>query len=107
MRPAALHVLADAAEAPARLAPKVAFERPEALDDALIPVGEAAPLAATAERVVRCAIRRGDLAADGSVSAETLCNRMLCAPVVLVTPFARRGSVARDVAMKANPGGYQ
>jgi Flp pilus assembly CpaF family ATPase len=26
---------------------------------------------------------------------------------VLVTPFARRGSVARDVAMKANPGGHQ
>ena len=41
MKPAALHALAEAAEALARLAREVASERPEARDDALIPVAEA------------------------------------------------------------------
>ena len=65
MKPAALHALAEAAEALARLAREVASERPEARDDALIPVAEAARLAATSVRVVRDAIRRGELAAFG------------------------------------------
>jgi hypothetical protein len=65
MRPAALHALADAADALARLAREAASERPEAWDDALIPIAEAARLAATSVRVVRDAIRRGELAAFG------------------------------------------
>ena len=65
MKPAALHALAEAAEALARLAREAASERPEAGDDALIPVAEAARLAATSVRVVRDAIRRGELAAFG------------------------------------------
>jgi hypothetical protein len=65
MRPAALHALADAAEALARLAREAASERPDAGDDVLIPVAEAARLAATSVRVVRDAIRRGELAAFG------------------------------------------
>jgi hypothetical protein len=65
MKPAALHALADAAEAFARLAREAASERPEAWDDALIPVAEAARLAATSVRVVRDAIRRGELTAFG------------------------------------------
>jgi hypothetical protein len=65
MKPAALRALADAAEALARLAREAASERPEAWDDALIPVAEAARLAATSVRVVRGAIRQGELAAFG------------------------------------------
>jgi hypothetical protein len=65
MKPAALHALADAAEALARHAREVASERPEAWDDALISVVEAARLAATSVRVVRDAIRRGELTAFG------------------------------------------
>jgi hypothetical protein len=65
MKPAALYALADAAEALARLAREAASDRPEAWDDALIPVAEAARLAATSVRVVRDAIRRGELAAFG------------------------------------------
>ncbi len=65
MKPAALHALADAAEALARLAREAASERPAAWDDALIPLAEAARLAATSVRVVRDAIRRGELVAFG------------------------------------------
>jgi hypothetical protein len=65
MKPAALHALADAAEALARLAREAASEPAEAWDDALIPVVEAARLAATSVRVVRDAIRRGELTAFG------------------------------------------
>jgi hypothetical protein len=65
MKPAALHALADAAEALARLARDAASERPQVWDDALIPIVEAARLAATSVRVVRDAIRRGELAAFG------------------------------------------
>jgi hypothetical protein len=60
-----LHALAEAAEALARLAREAAAERPEAGDDALVPVAEAARLAATSVRVVRDAIGRGELAAFG------------------------------------------
>jgi len=110
--PAALHALADAAEALARLAREVASERPEAWDDALIPVAEAARLAATSVRIVRDAIRRGELTAfgrmrDRAVSVETPSDGRLCVPVVLVRRFARRGSVARGVVITANPGGSQ
>jgi hypothetical protein len=65
MKPAALHALADAAEALARLAREAASEPPEAGDNALIPVAEAARLAATSVRVVRDAIRRGEITAFG------------------------------------------
>jgi hypothetical protein len=107
MKPAALHALADAAGTLARRAREGASEEPGVLPDALIPVAEAAGRAATSVCVVRDAIRRGDLAADGAVWVETLCDGMLCVPVVVVRPFARRGSVARGVVMTANPGGSQ
>jgi hypothetical protein len=66
MRPTALHALADAAEALARLAREAASGPDgEHLDGALIPIAEAARLAATSVRVVRDAIRCHDLVAFG------------------------------------------
>jgi hypothetical protein len=66
MRTAALKALADAAEALARLAREVACEHEGAHPDgALIPLPEAARLAATSIRVVRDAIRNRELVAFG------------------------------------------
>jgi hypothetical protein len=66
MRPAALQALADAAEALARLAREAASD-PDGKhqDDPLVPLAEAARLAATSVRVVRDAIRNRQLAAFG------------------------------------------
>ena len=66
MRPAALQALADVAEALARLAREAASD-PDGKhhDDALVPLAEAARLAATSVRVVRDAIRHRELAAFG------------------------------------------
>jgi hypothetical protein len=66
MRAAALQALADAADALARLAREAASEvdgRHRA--DALVPLAEAARLAATSLRVVRDAVRRRELVAFG------------------------------------------
>ena len=79
MKPAALHALADAAEALARLAREAASERPEASADALIPVAEAARLAATSVRVVRDAIRRGELSAFGRMRDRSVRHADLAA----------------------------
>jgi hypothetical protein len=66
VRPAALRALADAAEALARLAREAAGDSDgEPRDDALVPLAEAARLAATSLRVVRDAIRRRELTAFG------------------------------------------
>ena len=64
MKQSALHALADAADALARIA-RAAAE--EASDDpaALIPLPEAARAAGTSKRVVRDAIRAGELPAFG------------------------------------------
>jgi hypothetical protein len=64
VRPGALHALADAADALARLAREAAQEH-DVHDDALVPVHEAARLAATSIRVVRDAVRNGELVAYG------------------------------------------
>ncbi len=64
MRPAALHALADAADALARLAREAAQEH-DLGGGALVPIHEAARIAATSIRVVRDAVRRGELAAYG------------------------------------------
>jgi hypothetical protein len=66
MSPAALQALADAAEALARLAREAASD-PDAKhqNDALVPLAEAAQLAATSVRVVRDAIRNRQLVAYG------------------------------------------
>jgi hypothetical protein len=66
LRPAALQALADVAEALARLAREAASDQDgERRDDALVPLGEAARLAATSIRVVRDAVRNRELAAFG------------------------------------------
>jgi hypothetical protein len=68
VRPAALQALADVAEALARLAREAASDQDaEHRDDALVPLAEAAHLAATSVRVVREAIRRRDLVAFGRI----------------------------------------
>jgi hypothetical protein len=66
MKPAALQALADVAEALARLAREAASD-PDGKhqDGALVPLAEAARLAATSVRVVRDAIRNRELAAFG------------------------------------------
>jgi hypothetical protein len=66
MSPAALQALADAAEALARLA-REAATAPESKhpNDALVPLSEAARIAATSVRVVRDAIRNRQLVAYG------------------------------------------
>ena len=66
MSPAALQALADAADALARLA-REAATAPDSKhsNDALVPLAEAAQLAATSVRVVRDAIRSRQLAAYG------------------------------------------
>ena len=64
MRTAALRALADAADALARLA-RAAVEESNGSTDSLIPLADAARLAATSIRVVREAVRAGDLAAYG------------------------------------------
>jgi hypothetical protein len=66
MRPAALQALADVAEALARLAREAASD-PDGKhpDDPMVPLAEAARLAATSVRVVRDAIRNRQLAAFG------------------------------------------
>jgi helix-turn-helix protein len=63
--PAALSALADAADALARLARAAADEGVTAPPRALVPVTDASKLAKTSVRVVRDAIRAGDLAAYG------------------------------------------
>lgn len=65
MRPAAIRALADAADALARLARAAAAEDSDGGADALIPIADAARLAATSIRIVRDAIRAGDLTAYG------------------------------------------
>ena len=62
-----LYAIADAASALARLAREIAEEQEEQVrqSDALLPLAEAARLAATSQRVIREAIRRGDLQAYG------------------------------------------
>jgi len=64
MSTTALRALADAADALARMA-RAAAENGEGGADSLIPIAEAARLAATSIRVVRDAIRAGDLTAYG------------------------------------------
>ncbi len=90
MKPAALHALADAADALARLAREVASEPVGAQrDDALIPIAEAARLAATSPRVVRDAIRRGELAAFGRMRDRAVRHADLAAWIAgrLVKPL--------------------
>jgi hypothetical protein len=68
MRPAALQALADTAEALARLARAVADDvdgMPH--NNALLPVAQAARIAAASVRVIRDAIRSGELAAFGRI----------------------------------------
>ena len=81
MTPAALRALAVAAEALARLAREAASEaeRAEAGHDTLIPVAEAARLEATSLRVVRDAIRRGELAAFGRMRDRAVSHADLIA----------------------------
>jgi hypothetical protein len=62
--PAALHAIADAADALARLA-RAALEDEPADASKLIRIADAATLAATSARVIREAIRSGALAAYG------------------------------------------
>jgi helix-turn-helix protein len=64
MRPAGLHALADAADALARLAREAAQEH-DAGGDALVSIREAARIAVTSPRVVREAVRNGELVAYG------------------------------------------
>jgi len=64
VRPGALHALADAADALARLAREAAQEN-DVHGDALVPIHEAARIAATSIRVVRDAVRNGELVAYG------------------------------------------
>jgi hypothetical protein len=66
MSPTALQALADAAEALARLA-RAAASDPDSKhpNDALVPLAEAARIAATSIRVVRDAIRNRQLVAYG------------------------------------------
>jgi hypothetical protein len=71
--PAALRALADAAEALARLAREAASGAEGGQQDgALVPLREAARLAATSVRVVRDAIRKGDLGAYGRMRDRAL-----------------------------------
>jgi hypothetical protein len=64
VRPAALKAIADAADALARLA-RAALEDEHAAAEDLVPLAEAARIAATSTRVLRHAIRVGELDAFG------------------------------------------
>ncbi len=64
MRSAALHALADAADALARLAREAAEEH-DVRGDTLVSIREAARFAVTSPRVVREAVRNGELVAYG------------------------------------------
>jgi hypothetical protein len=102
MKPATLHALADAAEALARLAREAASERPEAWDDALVPVAEAARLAATSVRVVRDAIRRGELAAFGRVRDRAVRHADLGAWIASRALEPVEGIDDADIARRVN-----
>lgn len=65
MSPAALRALADAADALARLARAAADDDATGDSASLLPLPDAARAAATSVRVIREAIRGGDLAAVG------------------------------------------
>jgi hypothetical protein len=71
MSPAALAALADAADALARLA-RAAAEESTRQPTELLPLKEAARAAGTSLRVVREAIRAGDLAAFGGQRDRTV-----------------------------------
>lgn len=64
MSPIALRALADAADALARLA-RAALDEVPGEPSAIVPIVEAARVAGTSVRVVRDAIRAGDLTAYG------------------------------------------
>jgi len=102
MKPAALHALADAAEALARLAREAASERPEASADALIPVAEAARLAATSVRVVRDAIRRGELSAFGRMRDRSVRHADLAAWIASRALKPVEGIDDADIARRVN-----
>ncbi|MGH7437424.1 MAG: helix-turn-helix domain-containing protein [Polyangiaceae bacterium] len=102
MKPAALHALADAAEALARLAREAASERPEAWGDALIPIAEAARLAATSPRVVREAIRRGELAAFGRMRDRAVRDADLAAWIASRALDPVEGVDDADIARRVN-----
>lgn len=65
MSPAALRAIADAADALARLAREASAETAHHDPNAMVALHEAARLAGTSPRVVRDAIRAGDLAGYG------------------------------------------
>ena len=101
MKPAALYALADAADALARLAREVASEQVGAQrDDALIPIAEAARLAATSPRVVRDAIRRGELAAFGRMRDRAVRHPDLAAWIVSRAVKPLRGVDDADIARR-------
>jgi hypothetical protein len=102
MKPAALHALADAAEALARLAREAASERPDAWDDALVPVAEAARVAATSVRVVRDAIRRGELAAFGRMRDRAVRHADLDAWIASRTQKPVEGIDDADIARRVH-----
>ena len=102
MKPAALHALADAAEALARLAREAASEGPQAWDDALIPVAEAARLAATSARVVRDAIRRGELTAFGRMRDRAVRHADLAAWIASRAREPVEGIDDEDIARRVN-----
>ena len=102
MKPAALYALADAAEALARLAREAASERPEASADALIPVAEAARLAATSVRVVRDAIHRGELTAFGRMRDRAVRNADLAAWIASRALKPVEGIDDPDIARRVN-----
>jgi surfactin synthase thioesterase subunit len=68
---AALRALADAADALARLARAAAEDSPDD-PSALLPIARAARAAGTSVRVVKDAIRRGDLSAFGGQRDRTV-----------------------------------
>ena len=102
MTPAALHALADAADALARLAREAASERPDAEDDVLIPVAEAARLAATSVRVVRDAIRRGELPAFGRMRDRAVRHADLAAWIASRALEPVEGIDDADIARRVN-----
>jgi hypothetical protein len=102
LKPAALRALADAAEALARLAREAASERTEAWDDALIPVAEAARLAATSVRVVRDAIRQGELAAFGGMRDRAVRHADLVAWIASRALKPVEGIDHADIARRVN-----
>ena len=107
MKPADLHALADAAYALARLARAFASEPVGAQrDDALIPIAEAARLAATSPRVVRDRdLRRGELAAFGRMRDRAVRHADLAAWIAgrLVKPL--HGVDDADIAKKGRAAG--